>query len=200
MKNVIIFLAGAAIGGAAVWFYQEHRYNSIIDDEINSVKEMYAKKEKEETDISKALKEIAAENVNKPIDLINPNPLSSHEKTLEEVERILVNYQTKSKSEEPKQIDKKEIKKVDKPYIIDQSEFREFSDYGHVTLDYYIDGVLADADHPDDPIEDPNEVVGDCLKNLTKDNFEDWVYIRSDAKKLDYEVYINPIEFSERED
>lgn len=194
MKEVIIFLAGAAIGGAAAWFYQEHRYNSIIDDEINSVKETFAKREKEETDISKALKEIASENVNKPSILDIDTSLYEYK---DEIERR--NYSTKSASKlEP--IEEKEIEKVDKPYIIDQSEFREFSDYGHVTLDYYIDGVLADADFPSDPIDDPEEIVGDCLKNLTKDNMEDWIYIRSDSKKKDYEIYINPIEFSERED
>ena len=194
MKNLIIFLSGAAIGGAVVWFYQERKYESLINEEIESVKEAFKHEEpkKEEvSDVSETLKNIASEAVNKP------SVSEIYQTTLEQANYIKYN---KKEDDEDKKPEKKEKEIVEKPYIIDQGDFKEFRDYNHVTLDYYKDGVLTDADFPNDPIDDISEIVGDCLKSLDMEALiEDWVYIRNDSKKCDYEIFINDIKFSELE-
>lgn len=191
MKGLIIFLSGVAIGSAAAWFYQAHKYEQIIDEEIESVKDTFKKKEEEkDNNISIALKTLADEAINKP-------DVSEIYKAKLEKENY-INYNVKS--EEP--IEKKEREEVvEKPYIIDQGDFRQFSNYKHVTLDYYADGVLTDADYPDDPIDDIEEIVGNCLKSDNiNERVDDWIYIRNDSKKCDYEIFVNDFKFSEREE
>ena len=55
MKNsfvkFVIFAAGAIIGSAVTWKYAKDKYEKIADEEIASVKEMYAKKKKTEESI-----------------------------------------------------------------------------------------------------------------------------------------------------
>ena len=75
MKEIIIFTVGAAVGGAAVWFYQERKYETLINDEIESVKEAFNNRptfeeiveevEDEVTDVSESLQELADKARNK---------------------------------------------------------------------------------------------------------------------------------------
>ena len=43
MKNVLIFVFGAIAGAAGAYFYTKNKYESLIDKEIESVKEEYKK-------------------------------------------------------------------------------------------------------------------------------------------------------------
>lgn len=203
MKEIIIFTVGAAVGGAAVWFYQERKYESLINDEIESVKEAFANRptfeeiveevEEEVTDVSESLQELADKARNKVNIFEYQNEVEKH------------NYAQYSTPEEPyPQITKVVVEGAKptmvKPYIIEQGEFREYDEYGHLTMDYYTDKVLADADHPDVPISDISDYVGDCLKYISEDRADDWIYVRNENKKVDIEVFINDKPFSERED
>lgn len=176
MKEFGFFILGLAIGGATVWFYQEKKYESLIEEEVSSVKETFDKEKKEMI-----------------------TQLENKEQVNNRVEQYTL--EKPSISEYVNLLDKKSYtSKADKPYEIDQENFNEFEDYNCATLDYYFqDNILADADFPDDPIDDVEEIVGDCLKKDFDDTVEDWMYVRNDAKKTDYEIYINPNRFSERE-
>ena len=62
----------------------------------------------------------------------------------------------------------------------------EFGEFGNeeVTLIYYNDGILATED--DEPIEDPTELLGNCLDMF--DPYESMIYIRNQEKEIDYVV------------
>lgn len=198
MKEIMIFAAGVAIGGAAVWFYQERKYETLINDEIESVKEAFSNRqivnntmeeaEDEVTDVSESLQELADKARNKVNIFEYQNEVEKH------------NYAKYSEPEKKEEKKEEIILKKVKPYTIDQGDFREYEDYGHVTMDYYTDGVLADADHPDVPINDISDYVGDCLKHVSEDRADDWIYVRNENKKVDIEVFINDKPFSERGD
>lgn len=198
IKGIVIFLAGAAVGGTAVWFYQEKKYETLINEEIESVKEAFSNRETkvneeddEPTDVSESLQELADKarnkfNIMEYQSEVNKTDYATTSVSIEDVVR--------------REIDDLKEKVVIKPYIIDQGDFREFEDYGHITMDYYTDKVLADADHPDVPVSDISEYVGDCLKNVNEDRIDDWIYVRNENKKVDIEIFINDKPFSERED
>lgn len=200
LKELIIFTAGVAVGGAAVWFYQEHKYESLINEEVESVKKTFSKAakvydevEEKVSDVSESLRDLAEKARNKAsieeiaqtegyINYATPVAINAIDETKKEIEEI------------------KEKVVIKKPYIIDQGDFREFDDYGHITMDYYTDGVLADADDPDSPIDDISSYVGDCLKKVNEERYDDWIYIRNEHKKVDIEIFVNDKPFSERED
>ena len=48
MKNVLIFVLGAATGSVITWKLVEQKYKKIADEEIASVKERFKNRDKEE--------------------------------------------------------------------------------------------------------------------------------------------------------
>ena len=84
---------------------------------------------------------------------------------------------------------------VDKPYVIQPSDFGEFDDYEKISLTYTADGVLLD---------DMNEIVDDIEETVGEDSLEhfgeyedDSVYVRNDAKKCDYEILLDQRNYQE---
>ena len=49
LKTTIVFLMGVTIGGGAVWYLTKEKYAKIAEDEINSVKEAYARREQQKS-------------------------------------------------------------------------------------------------------------------------------------------------------
>ena len=84
---------------------------------------------------------------------------------------------------------------VDRPYVIQPSEFGEFDDYEKISLTYTADGVLLD---------DMNEIVDDIEEIVGEDSLEhfgeyedDSVYVRNDSKKCDYEILLDQRNYQE---
>lgn len=74
----------------------------------------------------------------------------------------------------------------EKPYVITPEEFDD-SDYATESLDYYEgDGVLVDA--YGDVVEDVADMVGADFASHFGEYEEDTVYVRNDAREMDYEI------------
>jgi len=73
MKNILIFLSGAAVGSVVTWKLLEKKYKNIADEEIKSVVDTFRKKE-ESLDIreDKIYKE-EVEQYNKESDYVEEN-------------------------------------------------------------------------------------------------------------------------------
>ena len=112
--NVALFTVGAIIGSAVTWKLIKTKYEQIVQEEIDSVKEVFKQYLKEEYE------ENSEEELEQPVVANNPIP----------------EYQTVLYKGEPE--------KVDEPYVITPDEFNEFSDYEVSCLTYYADGYLAD--------------------------------------------------------
>ena len=202
LKNLIIFTAGVAIGGAAAWFYQEKKYESIINEEIDSVKKAFSEKSSELKESAQELAEKARNKISltELTDYTNYNEVKLDEMIDKTYDKLVNELYSKPEEKEEQKYNKVPDKKVKRPYIIDQSDFKEFSDYKYITMDYYTDEILADADHPDKPINDIFDYVGNCLNGIGSENTDDWIYVRNEEKKLDMEIFINDKPFSEREE
>lgn len=174
MKSFIFFIAGAAVGAAAAWFITSKKYEKIAQDEIDSVKKQFEKERDMIRDI-----------------LNNKPPVDEYVKTIEDEGYSEVKksgHYPWGKGEVSDYIMDKE-----KPYIISQEEFCEYDDYNRFTMNYYSNGVLVDAEDPDIPIDDINDIVG--YDNLQEGEEEDWIYVRNDRLKSDYEIYFDPEPF-----
>lgn len=160
------FVAGAAVGSLAAFFltrdHFEKQANERADDEIESMREYYEKKEKEITTVTNAQIEKKA------------------------YEFVASRYQKTADQKISEQKNKEEGFRMDKrPYVIDPSEYGDL-DYEQVSLNYYDDGVLTYEN--DDVIENVDEMVGkDSLSHFGE--FEaDTVYVRNDTLKIDFEI------------
>lgn len=91
----------------------------------------------------------------------------------------------------------KEEEDVIEPYVITPDEFGE-GDYPTESLDYYEgDGVLVDTFG--DVIENINEVVGEDFASHFGEYEKDSVFVRNDAKEIDYEILRDYRSYSEVE-
>lgn len=174
ITNVIIFAAGLAIGSVVSWKMLEGKYKKIAQEEIDSVKEVFSKKQK--------------------------IPVEKTEETVSNVPRVdnvTVNEYEKIVSDAG--YSKTEDKKggnvmVDRPYVITPNEFGEFYDYDTESLTYYADGVVADDFN--NVIDDIDNIIGEDSLNHFGEYEDDSVFVRNDALRTDYEILLDEREYS----
>ena len=167
ISNLLFFVAGAAIGAVATWKIVKTKYERIANEEIESVKEVFSRK-----------RETSSGYV-------------SPAEAVEEANRVIEDYKTMLQEND---YDCEEDSDMNRPYVIPPDEFGE-CEYDTVTLTYYPDGVLTDE--LDDVIYDVDGVVGEeSLKHFGE--FEDdSVCVRNDRDKTDYEILLDPRNYSD---
>ena len=184
-RGFVMFVLGAAVGSVATWQYTKKKYERIAQEEIDSVKEIFSKRES------------AAE-----VEIVTPEPQTAKVGKPEEKPDITeyaarleregyTNYSNVSAGEKKEEQEAMEMK----PYVISPEEFGEFEDYERISLSYYADQILADED--DEKVEDVDNVVG--LESLTHvGEFEDdSVFVRNDRLKCDYEILLDQRTYSD---
>lgn len=179
--SLFIFVAGAALGSFVTWKLLRDKYEQIVQDEINSVKEVFAKKESCDNEESILAEE--SEHNEKP-------------SIIEYAAKLRENgYTNYSDSENKAIVHKEENDSVPEPYVISPEEFGEFEEYDTVSLTYYADHVLADDN--DDAIEDVDDVVGTKSLSHFGEYEDDSVFVRNDRLKCDYEILLDQRKFSD---
>lgn len=176
---IIGSVVGVGIGVAGTYSYFKDKYEKIAEEDFNS-RRVFDEDKKDEPVEPVVEKTADSRTVDKP--------------SIAEYAAILqkegyVNY---SDMQDKKQ--KQEIA-VDRPYVIQPSDFGEFDDYEKISLTYTADGVLLD---------DMNEIVDDIEETVGEDSLEhfgeyedDSVYVRNDAKKCDYEILLDQRNYQE---
>ncbi len=178
VTGLIIFVLGATMGSAVTWQFAKKKYEQIAEEEINSVKEMFSKREQDTADV-----EITVEP--------QPSVEASLKKFEEKPDISTYAEILKNEAYVPEGTEMAE----NKPYIISPDEFGEFEDYDTISLTYYADQVLVDDGG--DKIEDVDDVVG--MESLTHfgEYEDDSVFVRNDRLKCDYEILMDERTYSE---
>lgn len=180
LTNVLVFVAGAGIGSAVTWRVVSSKYEQILKEEIQSVKDTFAKK--------RAVVEPDDENVTTQV--INTDDDTAKVKVSNEEREKYYNilgsngytdYRTAKEGYEQTSFDK--------PYVIPPEDFGE-CEYETISLTYYSDGVLADD--MDEIVDDVDTVVGDDFATHFGEYEEDSVFIRNDDRRCDYEILFDP--------
>lgn len=181
----LAFVLGVATGSFATWRYTKDIYEQIAQEEIDSVKEVFLKRETE-TDLKANAKD---DESKQKIATCYGNGRSKVSK------REIDEYAARLEKEGYRKYfgetsEKKETKMVESaPYIISPEEFGEFEEYEKISLTYYSNHVLADEN--DDVIEDVEETVG--VESLTHfgEYEDDSVFVRNDVRRCDYEILLD---------
>lgn len=178
--NTIIFASGAALGSLVTWAAVRNKYKKIADEEIASVKAVYRPVSITENDIQQA------EKVTEAIESVIQYP--KRDKTEKKEPTDYTKYFRHSVTSIPfeKTEEKEKEMDYDKPYIIEPEEFGQLDDYACIGLNWYADGVLADDG--DDIVDDIDDVVGIESINTFNEFNADSIYVRNDARKVDYEI------------
>ena len=194
MNKVIVFILGVAAGSAGTYFAVKKAIEARTDKEIESVvetfKERYNKieailtdEQKDKLGIYSSSKEIPEDE---PIEKNNPKPTEERNETQNNYKQEMKNlgYSTGVDLSEKTDNSAERIAQIGSaPYVITEDEFGEFGN-DEETLIYYEDGVLATED--DDPIDDVEELVGNCLNEFGK--YDERMYVRNQEKEIDYVI------------
>lgn len=175
------FAVGGGIGALIAWIFTKKKYEKLVDDEIKSVRDEFAKEShivivKNEEEAKKVEdKEQKKEDLEKAKKIISENNYTSYKNALEEVKR---------KAQEQETIF---------PYPIEPDEQGE-TGFGKETVIWYeSDGILADETGK--VFDRPDEIVG--LENMGEFGDSSVIYIRNENYEIDYEVILDPGTFAE---
>lgn len=183
--NALMFTAGAAIGSVVTWKIVKTRYERIVQEEIESVKEVFsnvANNPQEPTEGDDADDEDCPSD---DIHQINWDELENlddgdDEDDLNDYERVVKQYTTN--------VDKKggADDMTEGPYVISPYDFGELDDYSQFELTYYADGTLEDEDS--NIITDIDELLGKGSLDTFGDYEEDAVFVRNDHLRADFQI------------
>lgn len=179
---LVMFAAGATIGSAVSWQLAKNKYKQIADEEIQSVKDAFSKKE---NDINTKL---STANAMLKKNMVNNDLNSTYKDAYKDIlttNKYLYSENTNAKKEVPET----------GPYVISPDEFGELDDYETISLTYYSDKVLADD--MDQVIDDYLVCVGNDFMNHFGEYEDDSVFIRNDVRKCDYEILYDLRPYSE---
>lgn len=191
----MMFIAGAVVSSAVTWYCVKKKYEKIAQEEIDSVKEVFAQKEgvsqaeesKAEEKMAAGVRQTAKQAKEKPDIIKYTSFIQKYGGTIDKEKVTAVDISNQGSEEE-------EIMRDRNPYVIAPEEFGEFEDYEKISLTYYADGVLADDG--DEIVEDVEETVGDALGHFGEYE-DDSVFVRCDERKCDYEILLDQRNFSD---
>ena len=191
-NNLIIFLSGVAAGAAVAYAATKKKYEEILEEEIQSVKDTY-----------KNRKELVIEKVEEEVD----EPKEDKVVELNKYTSVLdnsgyVNYSKyMGESERPKKeetVTQESVKDWDEePYVINEEQYGE-GGYDTQVLTYYADDVLVDE--LDDVIEDHDIHVGLSNLKIFEEFSASFVYVRNDVFKVDYKIVKDDWKYSDFSD
>ena len=191
MKNLLCFVAGAAIGSVVTWKLIEKKYKDLADEEIESVIETFKNRKPR----------ITKDNVKETVEKV----INKYKEPKEIVEDIVTSERYSIENEE--EIDEDDESnytvnidndiEVVTPYVITPEQFGEYNEYGTKTLTYYADNVLTDE--IDNPItsEEMVTMIGPDALDHFGEYEDDSVYIRDEINEMDYEILKSEKKFSE---
>lgn len=163
-RTGLSFLIGVCVGSYITYTYIKDTYAEIAQEEIDSVKEAYAKKDKTHNENIKKTREMKQD---------------IKEYTNKLKESGYINYSDISKEDE----------KSKEPFVIAPEDYGELDDYETLSLTYYSDGVLTDEN--DEIITKPEELVGKDFASHFGDYEDDSVFIRNNDRKIDFEILMD---------
>ena len=182
MDKAFAFAIGAAIGSFVTWKIVKNKYKQIADEEINSVKEVFARRYSE-----KMSKEKLNENTNQ-----TSLTLDETEKNANIQDDIAAYHELLDKLHYANiDVDSLIAKKggstvTDGPFVISPDEFGEDPNYHTVSLTLYEDGVLTD-DY-DDIVVDVDDWVGEDSLTHFGEYEADSVFVRNESMQTDFEI------------
>lgn len=197
IKNLLIFAAGAVVGGIVTWRIAKKTYEKIIADETEAAK----KSAQDEIDIYKTQLEDKIDNYVKETSNSASEESENDDDEYEEVEEPEEGDEDEDYYAEPRyRYDSylneleyfkgkgrtDEIGQINVPYIINETDVGDKMDYDLIHLTFYADHILTDDANL--PIKDIDEIVGPEALKCFLNEFVNIVYVRNERLGCDFEI------------
>lgn len=184
IAKFVIFISGATIGSLITWQITKNKYDQIAKEEINSIKEAYARKKssvytENEDDSNSVIVEKSHDEEN--VRAFSKEDLDNFKDMIDDL-----GYSNGYKLEPDPDAS---------PYVIPPHEFSMRNGYNEITLYYYADGILADDDG--EKLEDVEGTIGLESLNHFGEYEDDSVCVRNDRLHCDYEILLDARTYAE---
>lgn len=176
LSKIIVFAAGAAIGSVVTWKIVKTKYEQIMQDEIDSMKEYYVNK-------YETLKCGSTE-----LDCKKEDEEPFDEEDMEEYEELIKESGYVTESDDIQDNNKEAKKEMDRPYVVSPDEFGEKDGHEIISLRYYANDVLVDEFGGVMPKDIWEEYVGADFAEHFGEYEDDSVFVRNDTFGIDYEI------------
>lgn len=212
-KIIASFFVGGVIGGGVSYFLLKKKFDTRIDAEVQSIKDLYSSKleeNKEKNDNkSNQIDNFKKEDDKNPEEKKSENKSNSLKSSIKKQDKQppvdYANYyaysktsdvESKENSKPTQEIvvpEKKNTKKSTR-VVISPDEFEDNEDYETIYLTYYADGILADE--MDKQVKVENTIGKEALKHFGEYE-DDLLHVRDDKVKVYYEIAKDNRRFSD---
>ena len=180
MKSVLTFIAGLAIGAGVTYVIQKNRYEEMVKEEIDDLRDHMKEKTKEEREtVKEKVKKMNGEDSTEECDF-NAERL----KREEEYDELLKKHSYTTN-------DDSETEKFNPPYVVTPQEFANRSGYDVISYNYYDDDIIANDDDEELDEENISWTLGMSTEEVQAQfgiYEDDSVYVRNEQLKTDFEI------------
>ena len=192
LKNVVMLISGAAIGALTTYLFLKNKYEKIAQEEIDSVKEVFSKRDNEPA--ANDISNIEDNDIRMKARAAKSKPaVVEYSSMLRKMDYTSYSGETKPAPEIEK--DEDETLGYAPPYVISPEEFSDSEDYETISLTYYADQVLADD--CDELVEDVENTVGFESLGTFGEYEDDSVFVRNERLMCDYEILKDQRKYSD---
>jgi len=195
MKNVIVFVLGAALGSLVTWKFIDEKYKRLAQKEIDEVREYYKGKKANDKTVTLTV------NQDHSFDVTDEDVIDIPS---EDYVNILTGLgyseeEARDLAEDPDvSIEKNEDGEYEvfieppstvAPFVISPEEYGEIPEYNQECWTLYADGILT---NDDDQIVDEEEIdmyIGDALKHFG-DYEKDSIHVRNENTGIECDIEI----------
>lgn len=196
--NVLAFAAGAAIGSAVTWKVVKTKYERIAQEEIDSVKAVFAEgladfqapaaddDESEDSDaerprmITRQIDWEELEDLDE-FDEEEETEYQANEADLAEYGQLTGYYNTEKGGAESMTKNDARV-----PYVISPDDFASLDNWKTVSLTYYADDILEDEKY--NIVTNRDDLIGCNALTTFGEYEEDSVFVRNERLKTDFEI------------
>lgn len=188
--NALMFAAGAAIGSVVTWKVVKTKYDRLIQEEIDSVKEAFAEvygNQNDATGEEHPEDEDEEDDPEEGAHQINWSELEDLDEENEEytpTQEDLLEYASLVHNYHDEKGGAHEVKK--EPYVIAPYDFGEVDGYSTIELTYYMDGILEDDEYH--IVTDADELIGPKALTTFGEYEDDSVFVRNDRLRTDFQI------------
>lgn len=188
MKSLLMFIGGIVVGAGVTYIYQKNRYEEMIQEEIESLREHTKEKEtkikenESEENITEFVKSDLDEEIKKA-----ENYENYYDETISKVHNLVRENNYISSEEQENEI----ANKFKKPFLLTPEEFGSIPGFDADTYYYHHDDIISNDNQ--EIVDDVQQILGMSEIEI-KEHFGDYeddpdaVYIRNMRLKCDFEI------------
>jgi hypothetical protein len=198
MKSILMFIGGIVVGAGASWVYHKNKYEQMVQDEVESLREHMKNGKSTNTEPTEFEAKDENEEIKQAKEYYDNNLAEEeYDESMARVHNLVrENHYTSSNDKEENMANK-----YKKPFVVTPDDFASVPGFDTDTFYYHQDDIISNGDNEMLGEHEVEQILGLSVLQI-KEQFgvyeEDSVYIRNMRMKCDYEILREEENFTRR--